>query len=84
MHPNFMHFRQKISFKTALEIFTTVSGHLKTTLNNKINLLSVFLSMEVWTTCVPCIFNLLKIQSQVSGIFLYKNILNKWYPSVPS
>ena len=28
----FMHFRQKISFKSALEIFTSVSGHLITAL----------------------------------------------------
>ena len=32
MHPNFMHFRQKISFKNALEIFTPVSGQLRTAL----------------------------------------------------
>ena len=32
MHPNFMQFRQKISFKTALEIFTPVSEHLRTAL----------------------------------------------------
>ena len=31
MHPDFMHFRQKISFKNALEIFSPVSGHLRTT-----------------------------------------------------
>ena len=30
MHPNFMHFRQKISFKCALEIFTPVNGYLRT------------------------------------------------------
>ena len=30
MPPNFMHFRQKISFKYALEIFTPVNGHLRT------------------------------------------------------
>ena len=33
MHPNFMHFRQKISFKSVLEICTPVSGHLRTALN---------------------------------------------------
>ena len=32
MNPNFMHFRRKISFKIALEIFTPVSGHLRTVL----------------------------------------------------
>ena len=32
MHPNFMCFRQKISFKSALKIFTPVSGHLRTAL----------------------------------------------------
>ena len=32
-HPNFMHFSQKISFKSALEIFTPISGHLRTALN---------------------------------------------------
>ena len=32
MHPNFVHFRQKISFKRALENFTPVSGHSKTAL----------------------------------------------------
>ena len=30
MHPNSMHFRQKISFKSALEICTPISGHSKT------------------------------------------------------
>ena len=29
MHPNFMHFRQKISFKSALEIFIPVNGHFR-------------------------------------------------------
>ena len=28
-----MHFRQEISFKSALETFTPVSGHLRTALN---------------------------------------------------
>ena len=32
MHSNFMHFRQKISFKNALQIFTLVTGHLRTAL----------------------------------------------------
>ena len=30
MHPNFMHFRQKISFKSALKSFASVNGHLRT------------------------------------------------------
>ena len=30
-HPNFMHFRPKISFKKSLEIFTSNSEHLRTT-----------------------------------------------------
>ena len=34
MYPNFMGFHQKISFKSALEIFNSASGHLKTALNN--------------------------------------------------
>ena len=33
MHPNFMHFRQKISLKNALESFASVSGHLRTALS---------------------------------------------------
>ena len=33
MHPNFMQFCQKISFKSAIEIFTPVSGYLRTVLN---------------------------------------------------
>ena len=36
MHPNFMHFRQKISFKSVLESFATVSGHLRTALITKL------------------------------------------------
>ena len=32
MHPNFMQFRQKISFKS-VEVFAPVSEHLKTALN---------------------------------------------------
>ena len=32
MHPNFMHFREKINFKSALEFFTPVSGHSRTVL----------------------------------------------------
>ena len=32
MHPIFMHFRSKISFRSALESFALVSGHLKTVL----------------------------------------------------
>ena len=32
MHPNFMHIRQKINFKKALEFFTPVNGHLRTAL----------------------------------------------------
>ena len=34
MCPNFMHFRQKISFKSALEIFNPVSGHSRIVLNH--------------------------------------------------
>ena len=30
MQPNVMHLSQKVNFKIALEIFTPVSGHLKT------------------------------------------------------
>ena len=30
MHPNFMHFCLKISFKNALEYFVSVSEHLRT------------------------------------------------------
>ena len=33
MHPNFTCFHKKISFKSALEMFTPVSGHLRTALN---------------------------------------------------
>ena len=35
IHPNFIHFCQKISFKSALEIFTPVRGHLRTALKKK-------------------------------------------------
>ena len=34
MHPNFIHFRQKISFKSALEIFSPVNGHSRTALSD--------------------------------------------------
>ena len=37
MHPNFMHFRQKIRFTSALENFTPVNGYLRTDLNNLLN-----------------------------------------------
>ena len=30
-HPNFIDFRRKISFKSALKIFTPVTGHLRST-----------------------------------------------------
>ena len=33
MHPNFMHFPQKTSFKSALESFASVDGHLRTALS---------------------------------------------------
>ena len=36
MYPNFMHFRQKINFKSELETCTLVSGHLKTALNTSV------------------------------------------------
>ena len=35
MHPDFMHFRQKVNFKSALEIFTSVSGHWRTGLTEQ-------------------------------------------------
>ena len=34
MHPNFMYFYQKISFKSVLKIFTPVYGQLRTALRN--------------------------------------------------
>ena len=34
MHPNFMQFRQKISFKSTLEVFSSLNKHLKTALNS--------------------------------------------------
>ena len=40
MHPNLLHFRQKISFKSALEILTPVSRHLRIALRlNHVNFL---------------------------------------------
>ena len=44
VHPNFMNFRQNISFKSAIEIFTAISGYLRTALKTK-NL--VFLSVKM-------------------------------------
>ena len=40
MHPNFMHFRQKLSFKSALEFFNPVSEHLRTALKELAETLS--------------------------------------------
>ena len=42
-----MHFRQKISFKSALEIFTPVSGHLRTALKTVRQLVLLF-SKLLW------------------------------------
>ena len=39
MHPNLMHFHQKINFKSVLEIFTPVSGHLRTALMYKVGVI---------------------------------------------
>ena len=41
MHPNFVHFHQKISFKSTLEIFTPVSGHLRIALRYNISCVSL-------------------------------------------
>ena len=34
MRPNFMHFRQKMNFKSAIDIFAPVNGHLRTALKD--------------------------------------------------
>ena len=39
MHPNFLYFCQKVSFKSELEIFTPVSKHSKIALNQKFTIL---------------------------------------------
>ena len=41
-HTNFMHFRQKISFKSALESYASFSGHLRTALRNMIGIVDTF------------------------------------------
>ena len=46
VHPNFMHFRQKISFKRALEIFIPVSGLLRTALNELLVSFQLFKHMK--------------------------------------
>ena len=36
MYPNFMYFRQKIFFKSALESFASVSAHMRTALKSEL------------------------------------------------
>ena len=48
MHRNFV--RRKISFKSALEIFTSVSGHLRTALKYKSLKFSDFVFMKSLST----------------------------------
>ena len=52
MHPNFMHFCRKISFKSALEIFTPVSGHFRIAFKYKSLKFSDFVFMESLSTTV--------------------------------
>ena len=44
MHPNFMHFRQKMSFKIALQIFNSVCVHLRTSLKATISFMIINIS----------------------------------------
>ena len=65
MHPNLMHFRRKISFKSALEIFIPVSEHSRTALiedfkDNFSSLALYILTFKTKIKWIEIIFHILK------------------------